>query len=383
MPSDCHGCGREFHIVCFGTDSWLLTAVRLQGFQGFKVFVDRLRKVRARLCPRQSLELAVAATRYGLTCDDDGAGAGLAITTLLADSTVSQGRDRTQSTAPFGHIPSRSVRLFGGRLSTRRGQEAPTSQAILTFASSAPARSEGVRDAQMRSSLLPSAKGNCRIEIEHPAPSPRRVACCGQSRVKQPRGPAGLAACNKDVQTVAFGSFEPRRAAISTNPCSEFTQPASTASSSSSISRMQSRPVGIEAIGRNFARHGLRACASPYLQVSRRDALQPDARRDCVPSSPPRSDAVDVVHQGPARLVGLHYGKPVSGRPKSGWRGGECCRRDDTRAWRAMSGRATASEETSRRRSRPHQTRRATIRQARAYMHVLVYGDIRCYRNYS
>ena len=52
-------------------------------------------------------------------------------------------------------------------------------------------------------------------------------------------------------------------------------------------------------------------------------------------------------------LVGLHYRKPVSGRPKSGCRrGGECRRRDDTRAWRAMSGRATASDETRRRRSR-------------------------------
>jgi hypothetical protein len=48
--------------------------------------------------------------------------------------------------------------------------------------------------------------------------------------------------------------------------------------------------------------------------------------------------------------VGLHYGKSVSGRPCR--RGGECCRRDDTRAWRAMSGRATASDETRRRRSR-------------------------------
>lgn len=54
----------------------------------------------------------------------------------------------------------------------------------------------------------------------------------------------------------------------------------------------------------------------PCLQVSRRDALQPDARRDCVPSSPARSDA--VIHQGPA--PSLHYRKPVSGRPKSGCR---------------------------------------------------------------
>ena len=77
-------------------------------------------------------------------------------------------------------------------------------------------------------------------------------------------------------------------------------------------------------------------------------------------------------------LVGLHYRKPVSGRPKSGCRrGGECRRRDDTRAWRAMSGRRQPQRRREGDDLGPHETRRATIRQARACMHVLVYDDIR------
>lgn len=90
----------------------------------------------------------------------------------------------------------------------------------------------------------------------------------------------------------------------------------------------------------------------PCLQVSPDEvSCNPTPRRDRVPSSPARSDA--VVHQGPARIVGLHYGTSVSGRPKSTCRrGGQCSRRDDSRARRAMSGRATASDETRGRRSR-------------------------------
>jgi hypothetical protein len=112
----------------------------------------------------------------------------------------------------------------------------------------------------MRSNLLPRAKGNCRTETKHPAPSfptPYRLLWSRPSETTTRAGrPGGI--CNKDVQSVAFGSLNRDELQYQqTDPCSEFTQPASTASGS----RMQSRPFGIEAIGRNLARHGLRACS--------------------------------------------------------------------------------------------------------------------------
>jgi len=135
------------------------------------------------------------------------------------------------------------------------------------------------------------------------------------------------------VQRCGARKLEPRRAAKpaktrSPFPCSEFTQPASiVAAVVTAASRSKACSRGEISRYRGDWRQGIHCVhvLFPCLQVSPGDA-RPEAR-DCVPSSPARSDA--DVHQGPARLVGLHhYGKSVSGRPKSGCRrGSECCRR--------------------------------------------------------
>lgn len=140
------------------------------------------------------------------------------------------------------------------------GQEAPTSQPILTFASVPRRDREGVRDAQMRSSLLPRSARQLPDRDEAPCaiPTPYRLLWARPSETTTRAGrPGGNA--TKRCTDCGVRKLQPRRAAITTDPCSEFTQRASTASSSS----MQSRPSGIEAIGHNFARHGLRACSSP------------------------------------------------------------------------------------------------------------------------
>ena len=127
---------------------------------------------------------------------------------------------------------------------------------------------EGVEKAQMRSSLLPSAKGNCRMEMKHPAPSPRRIAFYGQGRVKQPRGPAGQAAyvCKKDVQNVAFGSLNRDELQLASLPSPRPRPAAAECNPGPSVSR---RLAAIR------TRHGLRACPSSVsasLQTRRKCA---------------------------------------------------------------------------------------------------------------
>jgi hypothetical protein len=119
----------------------------------------------------------------------------------------------------------------------------------------------------------------------------------------------------------------------------------------------------------------------PYLQVSRRDgnALQPDARRDCVPSSPARTDA--VVHQGPPAQWASTMGSLLVG----GLVGAAASVADETIPEPGEPSAAGRQPQTSREGDDlgPYETRRSTIRQTRACMHVLVYDDIRCYRPYS
>jgi hypothetical protein len=132
--------------------------------------------------------------------------------------------------------------------------------------------------------------------MKHPALSPRRIACCGQGPMKQPHeGRPALRHATKMYR--AWRSEARTETSCDVNPCSEFV--ARVHGLWASSSKMQPRPVGIEAIGRNLQGMDCVHALLPCLQVSRRDgdALQPDARRDCVPSSPARADA--VIDQAP------------------------------------------------------------------------------------